>query len=190
MSTVFVAHCRSPPLWNAGRADRGPLRCAALLTSACTERAQQVAAAAGVGYYVYSSIKAKMENRPPCPSTLPILGNFHLLTPDPETGTPPVHKHMFKLTRKHGDVMGFWFGSKYTVVLSSPEAIYEALKEKGDDFSGRFVPESMNIITRGAGIALQPDLEKWGKARKMLVNAVSALTLAPALVLTKRSSTR
>ena len=68
----------------------------------------QVAAAAGVGYYVYSTVKSKMENRPPCPATLPILGNFHLLTPDPETGTPPVHKHMFKLTRKHGDVMGFW----------------------------------------------------------------------------------
>lgn len=70
--------------------------------------------------------------------------------------------------------MSFWFGNKYTLVLSSPEAIYEAMKKHGDDFNGRFVPESMNIITRGVGIALQPDLKRWVKARKALLNAVTS----------------
>lgn len=30
---------------------------------------------------------------------------------------------MYDLSRKHGGVMGFQFGNKYTVVLSSPAAV-------------------------------------------------------------------
>merc|ERR1711871_714997 len=32
----------------------------------------------------------------------------------------------------------------------------------------------MNIITRGVGIALQPDLERWKEARRALQNAVTS----------------
>jgi cytochrome P450 len=123
---------------------------------------------------VVKTIKKKMANLPPGPMTLPILGNFYMLTPDPKTGTPPVHKHFWNISRKFGGVVSFYFGNKYTVILSTPEAIKEALKDKSQIFAGRFVPESMNIITRGVGIALQPDLERWKRARSALQTAVTS----------------
>ena len=69
--------------------------------------------------------------------------------------------------------MGFFFGSKYTIVVSSPKLVYEALRKKGDDFAGRFVVPSMDIITKGRGIALQPDLKIWRKARTALMQSVT-----------------
>ena len=58
----------------------------------------------------------------------PIVGNF------PNLGAPggPVHKIMYKLAQKHGDVMSFWFGNKYTVVVSHYKYFHEALKKKGN----------------------------------------------------------
>lgn len=80
---------------------------------------------------------------------------------------------MTKLSRKHGSVMGFWFGSKYTVVLSQWEAIHEALKTRGQAFAGRFCPPALNTITHGCGIALQNDLDKWRKARTCLLQGMT-----------------
>jgi cytochrome P450 len=90
---------------------------------------------------------------------------MHLLDPT------RVHKVMWEMSRKYGDVMGFWFGSKYTVVISSPEAAKQMLKSEA--CSGRFNPESMNIVTRGVGIALQNDLVKWRKARTLMVSSMT-----------------
>ena len=62
------------------------------------------------------------------PMAFPIVGNF------PNLGAPggPVHKIMYKLAQKHGDVMSFWFGNKYTVVVSHYKYFHEALKKKGN----------------------------------------------------------
>jgi len=57
-------------------------------------------------------------------------------------------------------ISGFQFGNKYTVVLSSPATIREALKDNEDKTASRFVPDSMKIVTQGVGVALQPDLER------------------------------
>jgi hypothetical protein len=99
----------------------------------------------------------------------PIVGNF------PNLGAPggPVHKIMYKLSQKHGDVMSFWFGNKYTVVVSHYKYFHEALKKKGEAFAGRFLPQSMNIITRGQGVALQGNLTRWRKARTVLLNGMT-----------------
>ena len=68
-----------------------------------------------------------------------------------------------KLARKFGPIFSFWFGSQYTVVLSSPDVVHQALLQNGDETAGRNVVQSMDIITGGMGIALQPDMQRWKK---------------------------
>ena len=72
--------------------------------------------------------KYKPAFTPHRPMAFPIVGNF------PNLGAPggPVHKIMYKLAQKHGDVMSFWFGNKYTVVVSHYKYFHEALKKKGN----------------------------------------------------------
>jgi len=109
----------------------------------------------------------KVKNRPPEPFALPLLGNLYML---PQPGElPGTHKAMTKLAETYGPVMGFWFGSQYTVVLSNWEAIHDALKINGDAFAGRFCPDSIGIITKGRGIALMNDLKLWRKNRTALM---------------------
>lgn len=120
---------------------------------------------------ILNFVLRKVKNRPPEPFSLPMLGNLHLLPPPGEL--PGVHKVMTKLAKTYGPVMGFWFGSQYTVVLSNWEAIHDALKVHGDDFAGRFCPDSIAIITKGRGIALQNDLVEWRKARTALLRGMT-----------------
>eukprot|EP01062_Namystynia_karyoxenos_P020093 TRINITY_DN175_c0_g1_i2.p1 TRINITY_DN175_c0_g1~~TRINITY_DN175_c0_g1_i2.p1 ORF type:complete len:541 (+),score=187.84 TRINITY_DN175_c0_g1_i2:83-1705(+) len=120
---------------------------------------------------LWSWLLRKIQRRPPQPFALPVLGNLYLL---PQPGElPGVHKVMTKLARTYGPVMGFWFGSQYTVVLSNWQAAHEALKTRGDAFAGRFCPESLEIITKGRGIAMQSNLEEWRKARTALLRGMT-----------------
>jgi len=122
--------------------------------------------------YLVAFLRRKILNRPPQPLALPLLGNLYLL---PQPGDPPpgVHQVMTKLSKKHGPVMGFWFGSQYTVVLSHWEVVWEALKKRGTDFAGRFCPPAINTITHGRGIALQNDLTEWRRARTCLLQGMT-----------------
>merc|ERR1712054_143820 len=78
----------------------------------------------------------KITGRAPQPFAMPIIGNFYLCEPDPKTGTPPMHNIFFRLAQKYGDVFGFQFGNKYSVVLSSPKAIRQGLKDHEDATAG------------------------------------------------------
>lgn len=121
---------------------------------------------------ILNLVLRKVKNRPPEPPfSLPLLGNLHLL---PQPGElPGTHKAMTKLAERYGPVMGFWFGSQYTVILSNWEAIHDALKVNGDAFAGRFCPESIEIITKGRGIALQNDLVQWRRNRTALMRGMT-----------------
>jgi len=60
----------------------------------------------------------KFNNLPPGPFSLPIIGNLHHLK-------RPLH-HTFKgLSKKYGDVISLWFGSRLVVVVSSPSLVQE-----------------------------------------------------------------
>ena len=85
-----------------------------------------------------------------------------------------VHKIFKKLSLTYGGIFSFYFGGKYTVVVSTPELAHEALKVKGDIFAGRWAPNSMNIITRGVGIALNGNLPRWRKFRTFLLSCMTA----------------
>ena len=56
---------------------------------------------------------------------------------------------------------------------ASGRYFHEALKLRGDDFAGRFQPDSMQILTKGRGIALQNDLDQWRVCRTALLQAVT-----------------
>lgn len=117
-------------------------------------------------------LRRKILKRAPQPFALPMLGNLYLL---PQPGDPPpgTHQVMTKVAKSHGPVMGFWFGSTYTVVLSQWEAIYEAVKLRNNAFAGRFCPPALTTITHGRGIAMQNDLEQWQKARTCLLQGMT-----------------
>jgi cytochrome P450 len=106
-----------------------------------------------------------------------VIGNFYLIDPkDPDlvNGKSLVHKIFRDLAKKYGGAFSFWFGGKYTLVVSTPELAHEALKTKGDIFASRWAPNSMSIITRGKGIALNGDLDRWRKFRTFLMSAMTA----------------
>lgn len=67
---------------------------------------------------------------PPGPRGLPILGHFHLLSPNP-------HHDLRALARKHGPIMGLRFGSIPTVVITSPSAAELILKTHDHVFASR-----------------------------------------------------
>jgi len=57
-------------------------------------------------------------NLPPGPVSFPIIGNLHQMR-------QPLHRTFHALSQKHGKVFSLWFGSRFVVVLSSPEAVQE-----------------------------------------------------------------
>ncbi|XP_004504637.1 isoflavone 2'-hydroxylase-like [Cicer arietinum] len=54
----------------------------------------------------------RFKNLPPGPPSLPIIGNLHHLK-------RPLHRTFKELTKKYGDVISLWFGSRLVVVVSS-----------------------------------------------------------------------
>ncbi|XP_027923747.1 cytochrome P450 81E8-like isoform X2 [Vigna unguiculata] len=57
-------------------------------------------------------------NLPPGPFSFPIIGNLHQMR-------QPLHRTFHALSQKHGKVFSLWFGSRFVVVVSSPEAVQE-----------------------------------------------------------------
>jgi cytochrome P450 len=113
----------------------------------------------------------------PGPFRAPVIGNFYLIDPtdkDYVNGNSLVHKIFRNLSKEYGGVFSFWFGGKYTCVISTPELAHEALKVKGEAFAGRWAPTSMHIITRGVGIALNGDMPRWRKFRTFLQKSMTA----------------
>lgn len=74
-------------------------------------------------------MNTKKLNMPPGPFGLPIVGS--LLSLDRKQP----HKSLTALSNKYGPICGLWMGSVYTVLLSDPKLVREALAK--DEFSGR-----------------------------------------------------
>ncbi|WVZ25795.1 hypothetical protein V8G54_004339 [Vigna mungo] len=62
--------------------------------------------------------KRRLENLPPHPPTLPIIGNLHLIK-------PPLHRSLLSLSQKYGPIFSLWFGSRFVVVITSPTLVQE-----------------------------------------------------------------
>ena len=113
---------------------------------------------------------AAVLQEPPGPPSLPSimsngLGSLPLIGLGKAVGIgPPPHERMNQLANRFGDVMTLQMGREPWVILSSPEAVHEALVVKGGDFSGRPMVPSMSISSgKGQGFAkkkLDPALIK------------------------------
>ncbi|KAM3195707.1 hypothetical protein ACQJBY_071703 [Aegilops geniculata] len=99
---------------------------------------------------------------PPGPARMPLLGNLHQLGPMP-------HRTLRDLARVHGPVMQLQLGKAPTVVLSSAEAAWEALKAHDLDCCTRPVSAGTKRLTYDLkNVAFAPYGAYWREVRKLL----------------------
>lgn len=100
--------------------------------------------------------------RPPGPRALPFIGCIHhVLTSQPQAA-------LRDLAQKHGPVMYLKLGQVDTVVISSPTAAQEALREKDRSLASRPSLLGSEIICYGnRDIAFAPYGDYWRSLRKM-----------------------
>ena len=91
---------------------------------------------------LYLRIFIRPKSFPPGPIPLPIIGNIHLLTNQPQ-------KDLQKLSKKYGDVFSLFFGGWRVVVVNNIEAAKESLIQKSSDYAGR--PPSITGIETARG---------------------------------------
>eukprot|EP00112_Aurelia_sp_Birch-Aquarium-sp1_P013904 Seg298.7 transcript_id=Seg298.7/GoldUCD/mRNA.D3Y31 product="Steroid 17-alpha-hydroxylase/17 20 lyase" protein_id=Seg298.7/GoldUCD/D3Y31 len=91
---------------------------------------------------LYLHIFIRPKSFPLGPILLPIIGNIHLLTAQPQ-------KDLKALSRKYGDVFSLFFGGWRVVVVNSIEAAKESLIQKSADFAGR--PASITGVEGNRG---------------------------------------
>jgi cytochrome P450 len=103
-----------------------------------------------------------MNRRPPGPWALPFVGCIHhLLTSQPQAA-------LRDLAQKHGPVMYLKLGQIDTVVISSPKAAQEVLREKDLSLASRPSLLASEIICYGnRNIAFAPYGDYWRSLRKM-----------------------
>ncbi|KAF7025389.1 hypothetical protein CFC21_037573 [Triticum aestivum] len=118
------------------------------------------------------------KKRPPGPWCLPLIGNLlHLLTSQPQAA-------LRDLARKHGPVMSLRLGQVDAVVISSPAAAQEVLRDKDLTFASRPSMLTSDIILYGnMDIAFAPYGPYWRMLRKLcmveLLSAHKVRQLAP-----------
>jgi len=99
-------------------------------------------------------------NLPPGPYPLPIVGNLLAVAGD----NPEVS--LQRLAQRFGSVMTVYLGSQRTVVLSSPEAVKEAMVTKGGLTAGRVRNASIDACTLGGKNLGFSEGVHWRRLRK------------------------
>uniref|UniRef100_A0ACD5W5G2 Uncharacterized protein n=1 Tax=Avena sativa TaxID=4498 RepID=A0ACD5W5G2_AVESA len=122
-------------------------------------------------------LKSSKKKLPPGPRPLPFIGNLlHLLTSEPQIA-------LWNLAKKHGPVMYLRLGHVDTVVISSPAAAQEVLRDKDLIFASRPRMLATDIILDGMDLAYAPYSAYWRKLRKLcmtgLLGAHKVRQLAP-----------
>ncbi|CAL5011590.1 unnamed protein product [Urochloa decumbens] len=124
-----------------------------------------------------SALNSK-RRRPPGPTNLPLIGSLpHLLNSQP-------HIALRDLAKKYGPVMFLRMGQIDTVVISSPAAAQEVLKEKDVNFASRPSLMVSEIFCYGdKDVAFSPYGPYWRMLRKLctveLLSAKMVRQLAP-----------
>ncbi|XP_044969120.1 cytochrome P450 99A2-like [Hordeum vulgare subsp. vulgare] len=108
------------------------------------------------------SRKPKNHRRPPGPWRLPLIGSLHhVLTSQPQVA-------LRDLAKKHGPVMYLRFGQMDTVVVSSPAAAQEVLRDKDLSFASRpNILVSEIFCYGGRNVILAPYGPYWRMTRKL-----------------------
>jgi cytochrome P450 len=113
-------------------------------------------------YVFRSSSGSSNKRRPPGPRCLPFIGSLlHLLTPEPQVA-------LRDLAKKHGPVMYLRLGHIDTVVISSPAAAQEVLRDSSLAFASRPSILGSEVMCYGnTDIAFAPYGAYWRTLRKI-----------------------
>ncbi|WOG81801.1 hypothetical protein DCAR_0100952 [Daucus carota subsp. sativus] len=94
-----------------------------------------------LAYLFQAWSKKKFERRlPPGPKSIPVLGHLHLIGKNP-------HQDMQKLAEEHGPVMYLRFGFVRNIIVSSPQAAKQFLKNYDLNFVNRPPHEAAKYIS-------------------------------------------
>uniref|UniRef100_A0A6N2MPF4 Cytochrome P450 n=1 Tax=Salix viminalis TaxID=40686 RepID=A0A6N2MPF4_SALVM len=68
--------------------------------------------------FLMRSRNQQFKNLPPSPFALPIIGHLHLMK-------QPIYQTIHNLSQKYGPIMSLRFGSRFVIIVNSPEAVEE-----------------------------------------------------------------
>ncbi|XP_072083149.1 phenylacetaldehyde oxime monooxygenase CYP71AN24 isoform X2 [Arachis hypogaea] len=105
----------------------------------------------------------KINNLPPSPPKLPLIGNLHQL------GTLP-HQSLKALSKKYGPLLLLQLGQTQALVVSSAELVEEIAKSHDVAFSNRANNKAARVFFHQCNeVAFAPYGEEWRKKRKLCV---------------------
>eukprot|EP01132_Coremiostelium_polycephalum_P001258 gene1258-1587_t len=103
-------------------------------------------------------------------STLPLLGNLHLLGGQPHLG-------FHKLAQQYQHFFKFWMGDHYTVVVSDPKLLREIWVKNNDNFINRIRTPSFKIFSSNFRNLASGDKEYWLTNRAMVGQTFTKLKI-------------
>ncbi|KAJ0026125.1 hypothetical protein Pint_08701 [Pistacia integerrima] len=107
--------------------------------------------------------QTRYKNRPPTPTSLPIMGHLHLVK-------EPIHRALQLLSNKYGPIVNLSFGNRRVLLISSPSAAEECFFKNDILFANRprlIVASTYNMTTR-----------QWALPLMVLFGAIYAVRLA------------
>ncbi|KAJ0762592.1 putative geraniol 8-hydroxylase [Helianthus annuus] len=112
-------------------------------------------------FYVITSSGRRSSRLPPGPFRFPIIGNLLHLSDKP-------HQSLATLSKRYGPLMSLKFGTRTTIVVSSPDLAKEFLQTHDHSFSSRSVLDVGRIVDHEKySIVWRPVGEKWRKLRRI-----------------------
>ncbi|URD74299.1 cytochrome P450 [Musa troglodytarum] len=106
-------------------------------------------------------VKRNSRGHPPCPPRLPLIGNLHQL------GSLP-HRSLHALSQQHGPLMLLRLGQVPVLVVSSPDAAREVLRNQDHACASRPALKPARILLYGCkDLAFAPDGDYWRQLRKI-----------------------
>lgn len=104
---------------------------------------------------------------PPGPWTLPFIGSFHVVS------WSSAHRSLARLAERHGPLMTVWVGRFPTVVVSTPDAAREALRNA--DLAGRTVLDTWRAEGHAASsVIFLPPRDTWRAMRRFATEELFA----------------
>nr|QBG49708.1 cytochrome P450 [Pueraria candollei var. mirifica] len=104
----------------------------------------------------------RFRNLPPGPPSFPIFGNLHQLK-------QPLHRTFHAISQNYGPIFSLWFGSRFVVVVSSPDAVQECftkndivLANRPQFLAGKYI--GYNNTT----VAVSPYGDHWRNLRRIM----------------------
>ncbi|XP_064999243.1 cytochrome P450 71A1-like [Musa acuminata AAA Group] len=106
-------------------------------------------------------VKRNSRGHPPCPPRLPLIGNLHQLGPLP-------HRSLHALSQQHGPLMLLRLGQVPALVVSSPDAALEVLRNQDHACASRPALKPARILFYGCkDLAFAPYGDYWKQLRKI-----------------------